>query len=181
MVTEPAPPRFRTKTGDCTVRPDRLVLTRAGVRGSWARSLYGGGMIEPWLPAAVLGAALAGVGLWGAWQGTFADGLFDLTIGGLLVAGGWSARRDSGAMELRRNELVRLEVHPPAPPALRGFFVVWFREHGGRLRRRYVLLPGVLAGGDDAYRDATRLLNDAGWLEPGVAPPLAREEHDGGA
>jgi len=156
--------QFRTKTGFCTITPQQIILERQGVRGEVANTVFGSGIHRALAIYTVLGIAALAFGVLLYFQGATVSGVVYSLLGLIFLSNAFTSRNNSAAPVIERSAIQSVEAHPPRPPFTRGYFSVWFMENG-RKRRRLIILPGSFSGGDEEYRKALTVLQEAGLLK----------------
>ena len=157
-------PTFRTKTGVCTIAPDRLVLSRIGKRGALAEMLVGRSVRRVLWIYSLVAIALAYLAVNSFRNGDTAVALGLALISAVLIRGVLRSKNVSAVSEILIATVRDVEAHPPRAPLVRGYFVVTF-EHLAGTSRRLIILPGTLSGGAAEYERATTLLRAAGMLK----------------
>lgn len=155
---------FRTKTGSCTITPERIVLTREGVRGAVAERSFGSSIGNALVIYGVLGTAALVFGITSLVSGDVVSGGFLCLVGTLLIWNVIANRNNSATPVIERSSIRGVEGHPPRPPVTRGYFAVWF-EDGGTVRKRLIMLPGSMENGNEEYKRAETAMRKAGLLD----------------
>lgn len=156
---------FRTKTGVCTVTPERIVLTRGGVSGAAAAQIAGNNIRRTLLLYSVFGGAALLFGLWSAYRGSVIPGVLLSLVGIIFLCNVVASRNNSAAAVIDRASIRAVKAHPPHPPFTRGYFDVFFLEDG-KERKRIIMLPGSMSNGEEEYQQAVAVMRDSGLLAP---------------
>jgi len=156
-------PSFRTRTGDCTVTAERIVILRRGFWGGLERVFMGSSAWQPLLLRLMMAALAATLALLGYQYGRWAD----MTLGGAAaLAFLWEAlakRRRTAAILIARGDVEQVVVHHPSERALGGAVSIWYRS-GRRLLERPVRFWSVAAAaGANEFPKAVRIFKDLGW------------------
>ena len=154
---------FRTKTGQCTITSDQILLSMERVRGAAAGGLFGHSMGRTFLVYGVLGAGMLIEGVRSFLRSEDIAGSFLCLVGVLLFLNIIVSRRNSATPIISRTSIREVSAHPPRPPLTRGYFTVVFIENG-KERRRLIMLPGSLQGGRQEYDKAEGAMRSSGLL-----------------
>ena len=155
---------FRTKTGTCTITDDQIVIERSGVRGSLSNAMIGQSISRILVVYGLLSLVCFAMSYMSIRSGDFVTGVFTCLVGLWLARAVYASRHNSATPIIERSTIRKIEPHAPRPPATRGYFVVHFEE-GGNLRKRMIMLPGSLEGGQAEYIHAINVLNEAGLIK----------------
>ena len=155
--------RFRTKTGNCTITPDQIILTRQGAKGVVAERCLAGSVGRLLLTYALLGVGSLSLGLRYFYSGPAAAGVIPILIGVYLFWGVITSRNNSATPTINRSAVRTVEAHPPRPPITRGYFAVMFRENGKEYKR-LVMLPGSMNNGKAEYKVAEAAMRASGLI-----------------
>ena len=162
MITE-AEYTFRTKTGTCTITPEQIILTRDGSRGAAAELTVSSSIGRALMIYGVLGGSALIMGLWYLLGDDTPAGVVFSVIGALFLWNVVKSRNNSAVPTIDRSAIRAVEAHPPRPPATRGYFTVLFEEHG-KVRKRMIMLPGVMENGQAEYERAEAAMRASGLL-----------------
>jgi hypothetical protein len=154
---------FRTKTGTCTITPEQIILMREGARGTAAERIVGDSIGRALLIYGLLGGGALIIGLWYLLGGDTGAGVVFGVIGALFLWNVVKSRNNSAAPIIDRSAIRAVEAHPPRPPATRGYFTVFFEEHG-KVRKRLIMLPGVMENGGGEYERAVEAMRTCSLL-----------------
>ena len=164
------PSVFRTKTGTCTVTSDRIVLVRQGVRGKLARILFGESVWRGLLVYCTIAGFLAAVGISFIRTGgavRIAHGVVFCVLAAALFLNVIMSRHCSGVSEVPTDTIEHVDVHPPRPPWIRGYFAVLFRR-GKTLKKRLIMLPGSWDDGQVEFEKAVKIFEDQQLTSEGL-------------
>ena len=162
-VSEPSWPSFRTKTGLCTITPDRLLIARDGVRGVAARLVIGNSVTRVLLLYSVLALILLAVGLLFLLTARTVEGALMCLAAALLFRAVIRSRNNTAAPEISRAHIVSVEARGPREGLTRAYFTVHYRD-GTAIKKRLIMLPGSLSSGAAEYQKARQVFIDAGLL-----------------
>jgi hypothetical protein len=151
---------FRTKTGFCHVLPDSIVLTRHGIISDVAAITVGNGMINILLIYGGLAISL----FYFAFENYTKHqlGLSVLFgIGGIyLVYGLINSLNNSATPSIDRKKIKGVTFKKGLWGLTRSRFEVLFEDEKGRIKKRLIMLPGVLKNGDDETVKAMKIMKD---------------------
>ncbi len=154
---------FRTKTGECTITSERIILQRSGLLGAAAKQIHGNDIRRTLAIYALVGILAVVMAAKSLTDGSYLLGGFIGIAGLLLLWSVLSSRYNSGTPVVERSTIKSVVAHPPRPPVARGYFVVTFLENG-RERRRLIMLPGSLSGGKEAWKQALVAMRESGLM-----------------
>jgi hypothetical protein len=154
---------FRTKTGLCVITPEQICLTQKGIRGALAIVLRY--VFSVWALAIVIALILVAKITGRAeslFQSQVISALLPLAIFGLFL-GIYNRSRDiSAAVVIQRKYIQSIIATGPNAPVMRGYFIVHFLD-GARLKKRFIILPGALDGGQAEFDHALELFRSSGF------------------
>jgi hypothetical protein len=154
---------FRTKTGICTVTPDRLVIKREGIRGEMARQTFGNSIGRALGIYGILGVLSLVGGIWLLIKANYASGSILSLLGAVYVFSVIISWNNSAASVIERSLVQSVGAHRPHFPFTRGWFTVHFLDDGKK-RKRFIPLPGGMSGGGKEYRHALSVMKKTGWV-----------------
>jgi len=155
---------FRTKTGICTITDDQIAISRTGARGTLSNFLVGQSISRVLVVYGLLSLICFATSYMSIRSGDFVTGTFTCLVGLWMARAVYASRHNSAVPIIERSTIRKIEQHAPRPPATRGYFVVHFEE-GGNLRKRMIMLPGSLEGGQAEYAHAISVLSEAGLIK----------------
>jgi hypothetical protein len=150
---------FRTKTGFCHVTADRIVLTRDGIVGNVAKVVVGNTTSRILVIYGLLSAVLIYFGYDNYAKGEFLSSAFFGFLGLYLVYGIYSSLNNSATPIIERKDIKRVIFKKAIPGLTRSRFEVDFDENG-KIKRRLILLPGSLSGGQDETPKAVQIMTE---------------------
>ena len=154
---------FRTKTGTCTITPQQIVLNRQGFGGNLAKLAYGESVLRLFVIYGALGVASLALGVWEFTRGNYIPGVLLCVLASLLLWNIIASRRNSAGTTIERSTVKSVDVHAPHPPLTRGYIAVHFLKDG-KERKRLIMLPGTLSGGNEEFEKAIMVMREAGLL-----------------
>lgn len=149
---------FKTTTGYCHVLPDKIVLTRTGVLGSMAEITVGKNITRPLIIYGICSIGLFYSSIKGFMEGEIVPGVFFLVVSLLLVFGILRSLHNSGTPVIERSKIKEIEFKKAVHGITRAYFIVHFENEMGKLKRRLIMLPGSLSGGDEASSKAVQIM-----------------------
>jgi hypothetical protein len=155
--------RFKTKTGGCLITPQQIILERQGALGKMSNQLFGNTIQRSLLIYGIFGVAVLAVGIWSVTKGDYVTAGFLGLVGAIFLWNVFMSRNNSATALIERSAIRSVEAHPPHPPLTRGYFVIWFQENG-KTRRRLIMLPGSMSGGNEEYELALSIMRQPGLL-----------------
>ena len=154
---------FNTKTGTCTVSPDKLTLTRDAPVGKLANFLYGKSVRRGLIIYALIGALALFFGVWEIIHQSYVIGVILILIGIYFFWNVIASWNNSSLNIIERKSVQSIEIKPPKPPVTRGYLLVIF-SYKGKKQQRLIMLPGALSAGDEEYSQTIAALKETGWL-----------------
>lgn len=149
---------FRTKTGFCHILPDKLVLTRNGIRGSVAKVTVGNKINRILI--------IYGIGIIGLLYSSFVNyqkgstekSVLLVLLAGFLLFGVIKSMNNSATSVIERKSIQKIVLKKAVPGLTRSHFIVFFEDGNGKTKKRLILLPGSLSNGEDETENAFNLL-----------------------
>ena len=142
---------------------DRIVLRREGASGGLATVVVGNSIWRILFVYGLMALSLVGFAVYLAAMGRFVLAVLPLVVAALLLRNVIKSRHFSAAPEILRDAIDNIEVHEPRPGATRGYFLVHFRI-GDSLKKRIIMLPGSMSGGNEEFRHALEVLRNHGLI-----------------
>lgn len=155
---------FRTKTGYCHILPDRIVLTRDGVIGNLAHVVSGNriyriliiyGFLACFLLYRMYNLYTKGHTILAIVFGLFAA---------FLVYGVFTSLNHSAAPIILRNKIKSTRFKKAIPGLTRSHFVIIFEDEHGKIKKRMILLPGSMTGGQTETENALKIMREENLL-----------------
>jgi hypothetical protein len=154
---------FRTKSGTCLITPDKILLTRKNVRGAISKYIFGNSIGRTLFIYGLLGLSALALGVWSFANGNYLEATILCLIGTLFLFDVVTSRNNSATPSIDRSAIHSIKAHLPHPPATRGYFTVMFEENG-KLRKRLIMLPGIMENGREEYARAEAIMHASGLL-----------------
>lgn len=150
---------FRTKTGFCHITADRIILTRDGLVGNISEVTVGNNIFRILIIYGLLSAGLIYFAYDSFIKGDKATALFLGLIVLYLIYGIVRSRRNSATPVIERRDIKRVTFNAGTPGLTRPRFEVEFSDNG-QIRKRLIMLPGTLTGGQSEAKKAVQIMRD---------------------
>ena len=155
---------FRTMTGTCIVTPEQIILTRKGIRGRMAKTVFGDSMKRALIISGLIAITFTVTGIWFWTNANYVMGSILGILGLTFILNTISSRNNSAAPVIERSTIRHIKVYVPHPPLTRGGFAVYLNEQG-KQKKRLILLPGSFQGGGKEYLKAVKIMQEVGLLD----------------
>lgn len=126
--------------------------------GSIAEITAGKNIVRPLIIYGICSVGLFYSSVKGFMVGQFGPAAFLLILGLLLVFGIFRSLHNSATPVIERSKIREIEFKKAVPGLTRAYFIVHFENEKGKLKRRLIMLPGSLSGGDDASSKAVQIM-----------------------
>lgn len=148
---------FKTKTGFCHILPDRILLTRDGVKGNIANATVGKNITG----ILIIYGGMAAFLLFSAFQ-SFQKGEIPITVvysvvGLFLVYGIFKSLNNSATPIIRRDKIKSVKIKKAIMAITRSRFEVVFEEDGA-IKKRIIMLPGIMSDGQNETEKARKIM-----------------------
>jgi len=148
---------FRTKTGFCHILPDRILLTRDGVKGNVANATVGKSITGVLIIYGIIAAFL----LFSAFQ-SFQKGEIPIAVvysivGLFLVYGIFKSLNNSATPIIQRDKIKSVKFKKAILAITRSRFEVVFEEDGA-IKKRIIILPGIMGNGQNETEKARKMM-----------------------
>jgi hypothetical protein len=150
---------FRTKTGFCHITQDGIILTRDGVLGNVAKLTVGNNIARILIIYGVLSVGLLYFAYDNFSHGQFLPATFFGLFGLYLIYGTVTSMNNSATPIIERKDIKRVIFKKAIPGLTRSRFEVEFNENG-KIKKRLILLPSSLTGGQDETTKAVQIMTD---------------------
>ncbi|HAA16320.1 MAG TPA: phosphoribosylaminoimidazolesuccinocarboxamide synthase [Cytophagales bacterium] len=154
---------FPTKNGFCHVLPDKLVLTRDGNVEQALEKAVGNRIFSMLLMYGGITVAIAYFSVRGFSSGEVAQGLYLALVALFLGLGLFSSLNNSTIPVIERRAISSVKYRRGMLGLTRSRFVVYFKNERGNVKKRLIMLPGTLAGGREAAKEALELMKKQGY------------------
>jgi len=156
---------FKTKTGYCHILPDKIILTRDGVIGNIANVTVGKGMTR----ILVIYGALALWMFYTAYHESQAEQYFQFAfsifLGLFLIYGITRSLNNSATPMILRNKIRNIKFIKGIEGITRSRFEVFFEDERGKVKRRMIMLPGSMTGGQAATESAIKIMTEENLID----------------
>jgi hypothetical protein len=150
---------FRTKTGFCHVTADKIILTRDGVIGDISNVTVGKSISRILVIYGLLSIGLIYFAYGSYVKGNTAMTLFFAFIGVYLIYGIIKSRNNSATSIIERRDIKSVTYNPGISGLTRSRFEVEFDDNG-QIKKRLIMLPGTLRGGQSESNKAVQIMRD---------------------
>jgi len=151
---------FKTKTGFCHIFPDKIILTRDGIIGTVAKVTVGKGMARMFFIYGALSLWLFYTAYNSYLQGQLFQPILFLLLGLGLIFGILSSLNNSATPVIERNKIRNVKFKKGIAGITRSRFEVFFEDENGKIKRRMIMLPGSMTGGQEATEQAIKIMTD---------------------
>ncbi|WP_417366255.1 phosphoribosylaminoimidazolesuccinocarboxamide synthase [Flavobacterium beibuense] len=151
--------KFKTKTGYCHILPDNIVLTRDGVLGEISKITVGNTMVRSMVLYSLflLYLIYKVVTLYGI--GDMVRAILHLAVAALLFFVLLKSMNNSATPVIPRNK-IKSVTFKKATALTRACFLIDFEDEKGKLKKRLIMLPGSMSGGQEAVEDAVKIMQE---------------------
>ena len=155
--------KFRTKTGFCHVTEDQIILTRNGIIGSVSKTVVGNNIARMLIIYGVVSVGL----FYFAYDSFLNDKMIEAVFFGLLasylVYGSIGSLHNSAAPIINRNDIQAVRFIKGIPGLTRSRFEIDFNDQG-KPKKRLILLPRSLSGGQEVSQEAIQIMRSENLL-----------------
>ena len=149
---------FRTKTGYCHVMHDKILLTRDGTIGNLAKVTMANNIARPLIIYEIISLGLFVFAFKGFLEGQSPTASIFLILGILLVFGIIKSLNNSASPIIDRKDITGVKFKKAIPGATRSYFIIYFKNEKGQAKRRLIMLPGSLSGGQNVTTKAVEIM-----------------------
>jgi hypothetical protein len=150
---------FRTKTGFCHVTADKIILTRDGVIGNISNVTVGNNISRILIVYGLLSIGLIYFAYDSYIKGETVTPLFFGLIGLYLIYGIVKSRNNSATPIIERKDIKNVTYNAGTSGLTRPRFEIEFNENG-KIKKRLIMLPGTLGGGQSEGDKAVQIMKD---------------------
>ena len=150
---------FRTKTGFCHVTADKIILTRDGVIGNISKVSVGNNVSRILIIYGLLSIGLIYFAYDSFTKGDMTTTLLFGLMGLYLVYGIVKSRNNSATPIIDRKDIRSVTYNSGTSGLTRPRFEVEFNDNG-QIKKRLIMLPGTLAGGQSETHKAVQIMRD---------------------
>ncbi len=161
MTTEK---KFRTKTGFCHIFPDKIILTRDGEVGDLSKLVVGDNISRFLIIYSLLAVYIIFNLIKEIKEGDNLSTVFYVILLGLWIYVIVKSLNNSATPIIFRKDIIKTTFIPGVKYITRSRFEVLFRNEKGNIKKRLILLPGSLTGGDAATEEALQIMQEEGLI-----------------
>lgn len=151
--------KFKTKTGYCHVLPDNIVLTRDGVLGEISKIAVGNTMVRSMVLYSLFLVYLIYKVVTLYVIGDMVRAMFHLAVAVLLFFALLKSVNNSATPVIPRKK-IKAVTFKKATTLTRAYFLIDFEDEKGKLKKRIIMLPGSMSGGQEAAEDAVKIMQE---------------------
>jgi len=151
--------KFRTKTGYCHVTADKIILTRDGVIGNISNVTVGNNISRILIIYGLLSIGLIYFAYDSYVKGDTAMTLFFGLTGLYLIYGIVKNRNNSAIPIIERKDIKNVTYNAGTFGLTRPRFEIEFNDNG-QIKKRLIMLPGILSGGQSEGDKAVQIMKD---------------------
>lgn len=145
---------FKTKTGFCHILPDKIVLTRNGLRGDLAVVAAGSNIARLLITYTGLATVLFYVAYTAFRHGDTGEAIFFGALGAFLLLGVLRSLNNSATPVIERSSIQSVRFVRGFTGLTRSRFEVRFANEKGQIKKRLIMLPGTVTGGREEAQKA---------------------------
>jgi hypothetical protein len=151
---------FKTKSGYCHVLPDKIVLTRDGVIGNLSKAVNGNGISRILILYSLISIYLLYSSYSKFQKDEFVPAVFYLGLAVFLISGIFRSINNSATPIIERSKIKEVKFINGTKGVTRSRFEVFFEDEKGKIKKRFILLPGSLSNGDSATKKALEIMRN---------------------
>ncbi len=149
---------FKTKTGFCHVLPGKIILTRDGAVGNMARVAVGGNNFRILAIYSIIAIGLLYFSYDSFHQRHITRAIPLSLFASYLIYGIATSMNNSAALVIERQRIRQVRFKKAIPGLTRSRFEVTFRDGNDRIKKRLIILPGSLSGGQSHTERAIKIM-----------------------
>lgn len=157
---------FITKTGFCHILPDKIVLTRDGIIGNVAKVTVGNTISRILLIYGGLSCVLMFLVYDSYKKGQAAQPIFLGFIAVYLIYGILNSLNNSATPIIERDKIKSVKFKKAIPGLTRSRFEILFEDDNSNIKKRLIMLPGSMSGGNNETEVAIKIMTDEKLLNP---------------
>ena len=155
---------FKTKTGFCHVLPDKIVLTRDGIIGNVAEATVGNRMHRVLITQSILSICFLYFSFTHDQKGFTFQSVLLVLFGIFLVYSVLGSLNNSVTPIIERKKIKSIELKKALSGVTRSRFVVKFEDKNGKIKKRFIILPGSLQNGPRETQKAFEIMKSENLL-----------------
>ena len=158
--------KFKTKTGFCHILPEKIVLTRGGFRGDLAKVTVGNNIRKILTIYSIMAPAFLFLSFKAFTTGNTIFSIIWAILGIYLIYGILISLNNSATPVIDRTKIKDIKFKKGIKGLTRSRFEVIF-EDNGKIKKRLIIFPGILAGGDKETKVALHIMEEENLLRYG--------------
>jgi len=151
---------FKTKSGYCHVLPDKIVLTREGVIGNLSQAVNGNGISRILILYSLISIYLLYSSYSKFQKNEVVSAIFYLASAVFLIFGIFKSSNNSAIPIIERSKIIDVKFINGNKGLTRSRFEVFFEDEKGKIKKRFILLPGSLSNGDSVTKKALEIMKN---------------------
>lgn len=155
---------FRTKTGYVEITPDKIIITRSGLRGKLAQFIVGDSMVRIIILYTLIVLLLAYMSYDGLKNGEKFLGYYFGFLAAYLAYGTIQSINNSAAPIIERDKIKSIKLVRGWEGLTRNRLIILFENEKGKIKKRIIILPGVLQNGKSETFKALGIMVDEGLM-----------------
>lgn len=152
--------KFKTKTGYCHILKESIVLTRDGVIGNLAEVITGNKISRILIMYSLISSGLIYFSINDYKNKDFFTSILFGLIAGFLIYGIIISLNNSATPVIERKSIKKITFKKGIPGLTRARFEVIFTNNIGKTKKRLIMLPGSLTGGQTETDIAFKLMKE---------------------
>ncbi len=156
---------FKTKTGFCHILPDKIVLSRDGIIGNVANVTVGKSITRILILYGVITIGFLYVAIEGFRNGKMLEPILFVLLGTYLVYGIFTSINNSATPIINRQKIKEIRFKKAFKGLSRSRFEVLFEDEKGKIKKRLIMLPRSITGGDRETKKALKIMKDEGLID----------------
>ena len=157
--------KFRTKTGYCHILPDKIVLTKDENPGNLAEVAVGNTIIRILIIYGIISAGLIFLAVNSYNKQEIFSAIFFGGIALFLIYVILKSLNNSTTPVINRQSVQKIKFIKGITGLTRTRFEVYFTDNNGKTKKRMILLPGSLTGGQTETDIAYNIMTEEKLLE----------------
>lgn len=156
---------FRTKTGYCQITDEQIILSRDSVRGEMAKVTVGNSIPRILIIYSIISIALIAASVLGFIKGDYFPATLTLILPIYLIFGIVKSWNNSATPIINRKSIQNVKFIKANKGITRAYFEVFFEIEKGKIKKRLILLPGVLESSQEEIDEAVSIMREEGFLK----------------
>ena len=156
---------FKTKTGFCHIRPDKIVLTRDRIVGNVAKVTVGNTISRILIIYGVIAIGLLYFGFKEYQNGQTLEPIFFGLIALYLIYGIVDSLNNSATPIIERQKIRNVTLKKAIKGLTRSRFEVMLEDENGKLKKRLIMLSGSMSNGQNETKKAIKIMKEEQLLK----------------